>query len=172
MHIVEGVEFKPLRFERLEGEEKALAHHKRCAAIELPVKGLRSDMQQIAQIASYGLWGGEYMDGWESIFAADAEGFHSMDLCQSAPPSLRRLGTLALLNHMARSAKHRLNDRRQSALDAGRWWPAPSQIVIGYGKNLRVSLVFELKQQTKTQHWNWKWTSKFLDSLDGSKGVK
>ena len=155
MHIVEGVEFTPLRFELLRGEAVALAHPKRCAVHELPEKGLRSDMQHIAQIASRGLWGEEYMQVWESTFPADADGFHSMDLCQSAPTDLKRFGTLALLNYMANSARVRLNQRRQSAVDAGRWWPAPSQVIVGYGGDLRVSLVFLLNQQPTALHWHW-----------------
>lgn len=156
MHIVEGVEFEPLRFELLQGEQKALAHPKRCAAIDLPAQGLRSDMQHMAQIASHGLWSEEYMQVWESAFPVGANGFHAMDLCQAAPLSLRRYGTLALLNHMARRAKILFDHRRQKAINAGRWWPVPSQVVVGYGDHLRISLHFQVMQQPLVLHWIWK----------------
>ncbi len=156
MHIVKGVEFEPLRFELLRGEEKALAHPNRCAVFELPTKGLRSDMQHIAQLVSRGIWSSEYLKTWTSCFPAETEGLHSMDLRQAAPPSLRRYGTLALLNYTARRAKNLLNERRQRAIDAGRWWPAPSQVIIGYNPLPCVSLVFDLSQQSRAVHWTWK----------------
>jgi hypothetical protein len=93
-------------------------------SVPVPVKHLRQILQTLRQTALESTTGPEGQLAWQQAFAADASGWHEVDLL--ANPDL------PLATKLCAQATLRIQALRTLAYSNGGWWPAPQSITLAY----------------------------------------
>jgi hypothetical protein len=125
----------------------ALVHvHTLINSVPVPVRQLRSLLQTLRLTALDSTASPVGQLAWQQAFAADAAGWHAVDLlANSALP-------LAIKLHA--QATQRIQALRTRAYSNGGWWPAPQSITLAYHPDhfeLRASMAFVAHYMEKSR---------------------